>query len=127
MRDNINLNKLKGEIIPNNLDIKNLLEPANRLGKSLMHKADRIIMNLPESSIKFVNAACYLMKKSGGVLHFYQFSEKPNPIEKTLKNLEDELRDLNWEIESIITSKIVKHYSPKSELVVIDLKIKASG
>ncbi len=126
LKENVTLNKLKGEIFPYHVDIKNLLEPANQLGQSLMHKADRIIMNLPESSINFMDAACFLMKESGGILHFYQFSEKPDPIEKTLKKLEHKLKSLNWEIESIITSKIVKHYSPKSELVVLDLKIKAS-
>ncbi|MCK4379714.1 MAG: class I SAM-dependent methyltransferase family protein [Candidatus Lokiarchaeota archaeon] len=126
LKDNIELNKLKGEIFPNNIDVKQILNPTNPLGKLLCHKASRIIMNLPESSINFNDVACYLMKKSGGLLHFYQFSEKPNPIEKTLKNLNAELTRLNWEIESIINSKIVKHYSPKSELVVVDLKIKAS-
>jgi tRNA (guanine37-N1)-methyltransferase len=125
LRDNINLNKLKGEIIPNNLDIKDLLEPKNQLGKSLIHKADRIIMNLPESSINFIDVVCNLMKESGGILHFYHFSEKPNPIEKTLKKLKVKLNFYNWEIESIITSKIVKHYSPKSELIVVDVKIVA--
>jgi len=126
LKDNIKLNKLNGEIFPNNIDVKNLLEPTNQLSKSLYNKADRIIMNLPESSINFIDVACFLMKESGGILHFYQFSEKPNPIEKTLKFLEEELTLLNWEIESIIFSKIVKHYSPKSELIVVDLKIKAS-
>ncbi|MFW9970099.1 MAG: class I SAM-dependent methyltransferase family protein [Candidatus Odinarchaeota archaeon] len=126
LRDNVNLNKLKGEIFPYNFDITNLLESTNQLGMSLMHKADRIIMNLPESSIKFIYAACFLMKKSGGIIHFYQFSEKPNPIEKTLRNIKDELSNLSWEIKSIINSKIVKHYSPKSELVVVDLEIKAT-
>ncbi|MFX1241695.1 MAG: class I SAM-dependent methyltransferase family protein [Promethearchaeota archaeon] len=125
LKENITLNKLKGEIFPYHVDIKNLLEPTNQLGQSLMHKVDRLIMNLPESSINFIDAACFLMKESGGILHFYQFSEKPNPIEKTLMKLENELRTYNWEIESILTSKIVKHYSPKSELVVVDLKIKA--
>jgi tRNA (guanine37-N1)-methyltransferase len=124
LKENIKINKLKGDIIPANIDVKDLLKPSNQLGKSLMHKADRIIMNLPESSIKFIEEACFLMKKSGGVLHFYQFSTKPKPIEKTLKFLEEELTNFNWEIESVISSKIVKHYSPKSELVVVDLKLK---
>ena len=125
LKQNIILNKLKGEIFPYHVDIKNLLEPTNQLGQTLMHKADRLIMNLPENSINFMDVACFLMKESGGILHFYQFSETPNPIEKTLKKLENKLRVLNWEIESMITSKIVKHYSPKSELVVVDIKIKA--
>ncbi|MFX1377792.1 MAG: class I SAM-dependent methyltransferase family protein [Promethearchaeota archaeon] len=127
LKENINLNKLKGEIFANNIDIKNLLNPKNDLGKRLMNKADRIIMNLPESSIKFIDVACFLMKESGGILHFYRFSDKPNPIEKTLSDLESELSLYNWEIESIMTSRIVKHYSPKSELVVIDVKIKGQN
>ncbi len=126
LKENIELNKLKGEIFPKNIDVKDLLEPKNQLGKYLCNKASRIIMNLPEGSIKYIDVACFLMKESGGILHFYQFAEKPNPIEKSLNNLERELNRLNWEIESIINSKIVKHYSPKSEMVVIDLKMKAS-
>ncbi|MFX0038443.1 MAG: class I SAM-dependent methyltransferase family protein [Promethearchaeota archaeon] len=125
LNDNIKLNKLKGEIFPHSIDVKDLLESKNQLGKSIFHKADRVIMNLPESSINFIDSTCFLMKESGGILHFYQFSEKPNPIEKTLKNIEEELSFLNWEVESVINSKIVKHYSPKSELVVVDLKIRA--
>lgn len=124
LKENIKTNKLKGEIIPVNIDVKDLIKPASQLGKSLKYKTDRIIMNLPEKSIKFIEEACFLMKKSGGVLHFYQFSEKPNPIEKTLKSLKKSLTNLNWKIENVVNSKIVKHYSPRSELVVVDLKIK---
>ena len=126
LKENIGLNGLKGEIFPNNIDIKDLLDSKNQLGQLLCYKANRIIMNLPEDSIKYIDVACFLMKKSGGILHFYQFSEKPNPIEKTLKILGKETARLNWEIESVVNSKIVKHYSPKSELVVVDLIIKAS-
>ena len=126
LKENVELNNLKGEIIPNSIDVKDLIVPKNQLGQFLCNKASRIIMNLPEDSIKFIDVACFLMKKSGGIIHFYQFSEKPDPIEKTRENLEVELTHFNWEIESVIDSKIVKHYSPKSELVVVDLKIKAS-
>lgn len=126
LKENLELNNLKGEIFPNNIDVKDLLEPKNQLGQLLSHKANRIIMNLPEDSIKYIDVVCFLMKKPGGILHFYQFSKKPNPIKKALKKLEIKLSRFNWEIESIINSKIVKHYSPKSELVVVDLKIKAS-
>ena len=125
MKDNIEINKLKGLILPNNMDVKELLEPENKLGQLLRNKASRIIMNLPENSIQYLDVACFLMKESGGIIHFYQFSEKPNPVEKSLKDLEKELKSLNWQIDSIDNSKIVKHYSPKSELVVVDLKIRA--
>ncbi len=125
LKENVKLNKINGEVIPYNLNIRDLLDPSDKLGKSLQGKAERIIMNLPERSIEFVDVACFLMKKSGGILHFYQFSEKPNPIERTIELLNKKLNDFNWLIEKIITSKIVKSYSPKAELVGLDLYIRS--
>jgi len=125
LKENIKLNKLKGTIIPHNIDIKYLLEPSFSLGSMLKNKANRIIMNLPEKSLYFIDVACFLMKISGGILHIYQFCEKPNSIEKAKDKLRLSLEKLNWHIEEIITSKIVKSYSPKSELVVLDSKIKS--
>ena len=121
---NIEMNKIKGEIIPYNIDVNELLNPDNKLGNHLKHKIDRIIMNLPEQSINFLDVACFLMKKSNGILHFYQFSEKPNPIKKGIENLNIHLKDSGWQIEEILNSKVVKPFSPKSDLIVLDLKLK---
>jgi tRNA (guanine37-N1)-methyltransferase len=127
LQANIELNKLTGKIIPYNINIKDLLNTSNQIGKQLCGTVDQVIMNLPEQSINFIDVACFLMKKSGGFLHFYQFSEKPNPIEKTIEDLKIKLNDFNWVIDIINNSKIVKSYSPKAELVVIDLSIKSSN
>ena len=62
LKENIKLNKIRGEIIPHNIDVENLLTPTNELGALLKHKIDRIIMNLPEKSIDFIKIACFLMK-----------------------------------------------------------------
>ena len=123
-RLNIELNKLKGKITPYNRNVKGLLNPSNQIGRQLCGKVHRVIMNLPEHSIDFINVACFLMKKSGAFLHFYQISEKPNPIEKSIEVLKKKLNDFNWVIVKISFSKIVKSYSPKAELVVIDLIVK---
>ena len=122
---NIGLNKMKGEVIAHNIDVKELLNPDNKLGYYLEHKIDRIIMNLPEQSINFLDVARFLMKKSGGILHFYQFCEKPDPIKKGITNLNTNLKDSGWYIEEILNSKVVKPYSPKSDLIAIDLIIKS--
>jgi len=124
LKENFELNKLKGKIIPFNMNVKDLLDPKNQIGKTLYNKADRMIMNLPEKAIDFINTACYLLKNSGGILHFYHFSEKPNSLEKTKEILKNELVKLNWTIEKIFISKVVKSYSPEVDLVVLDLKIK---
>jgi len=122
--ENIKLNKLKGEILAYNIDVVDLINSSNELGINLKNRVDRTIMNLPEQSINYVDIACFLMKKTGGILHLYQFCEKPNPIEKGIENLRTKLNRMGWYIEEIINSKIVKPFSPKSDLVVVDVKIK---
>ncbi len=122
--ENIENNKMKGEVIAHNMDVKKLLNHDNKLGNYLKNKIDRIIMNLPEQSINFLDIACFLMKKSSGILHFYQFCEKPNPIKKGIENLNTNLKGSGWHIEEILNSKVVKPFSPKSDLIVIDSKIK---
>jgi len=122
--ENIDINKMKGEVFAHNMDVKELLNPDNKLGNYLKHKVDRIIMNLPEQSINFLDVTCFLMKKPSGIIHFYQFCDKPNPIKKGIENLNTNLKDSGWHIEEILNSKVVKPFSPKSDLIVIDLKIK---
>ncbi len=124
LRENIERNQLKGFIYPFNMDIKLLLEPFNILREKLKNKADRIIMNLPETAINFIDVACFLMKKSGGILHIYQFCEKPDSIKKALEIVIKNLEKYNWNIKEILESKIVKSYSPKSDMVVVDAVIK---
>jgi len=121
LKENIELNKLKGKIIPHNINIEDLTDPESLIGKNLHHKADRIIMNLPEKAADFINTTCYLMKKSGGILHFYCFSEKPNPIEKAKEFLKTKFKSLHWNIEKTLNSKVVKSYSPKEDLIVLDV------
>ena len=124
LNENIEMNKIKGEVFAHNMNVKELLNPDNKLGNYLKNKIDRIIMNLPEQSINFLDVACFLMKKPSGILHFYQFCEKPNPIKKGIENLNTNLKDSGWYIEEILNSKIVKPFSPKSDLIVLDLKLK---
>ena len=80
-------------------------------------------MNFPENALNFINIVCNLMKKSGGILHIYQFCEKTNPIGLAVENIKINLEKLNWNIKKILISKIVKSYSPKSDMVVVDTKI----
>ena len=124
LTENIEMNKMKGEVIAHNIDVKKLLNPDNKLGNYLKHKIDRIIMNLPEQSINFLDVVCFLMKKPSGILHFYQFCEKPNPIKKGIENFNTNLKDSGWHIEEILNSKVVKPFSPKLDLIVLDLKLK---
>jgi tRNA G37 N-methylase Trm5 len=100
------------------------MKSSNELGNSLKNNTDRIIMNLPEQAINYINTACFLMKSSGGILHIYQFCEKPNPIERGIKKIDAKLKNNGWQIEEVLNSRVVKPFSPTSDLIVLDLKIK---
>lgn len=126
LTENIKLNKSKGEIYAYNIDVATLINSFSDVGTQLKNRVDRIIMNLPEQSINYLDIACYLLNKTGGSLHFYQFCEKPDPMERGIENLRTKLTREGWLIEEIINSKIVKPFSPKSDLIVIDAKIKYS-
>ncbi len=124
MKENIALNNLTRKVIPHHLDVRELTFPKNEIGNKLKNTINRIIMNLPERSLDYIDVACFLIKKTGGIIHNYQFCEKPNPIEKAINNLNDSLEKVNWTIEKLFFSKIVKSFSPKLDLIVLDVKIK---
>ncbi len=122
LRENLKLNTIQGEIIPYNINVRDLINPTNNIGKKLKGKTDRIIMNLPEKSLEYIDIASFLLKKEG-IIHNYQFCEKPNSIENAIQNLRVSLNKVNRKVKKIISAKIVKAYSPKAELVVVDVYI----
>ncbi|MBN1216850.1 MAG: methyltransferase [Candidatus Lokiarchaeota archaeon] len=123
-KKNIELNKLKGKILPTLMDVKDLLKNNNKRGVKLTNKIDRIIMNLPEKSLEYINVACHLIKEEGAIVHIYQFCDKPNSITKAINNLKNKLGENNWIIQTITYSKILKHISPKTDMIVIDAYVK---
>ena len=77
-------------------------------------------MNFPEDSLRFLDVACNLIKEEGGIIHNYQFSEKPNSIKKAIAKFRNEIESYNFIIKEIKRSDIIKSYSPKSDMIVID-------
>ena len=123
LKKNINLNNLKGEIIPLKINVKNLLNSENKFSYLLKNKIDRVIMNLPEKSLDYIDVVSHLSKKTGCILHNYQFCEKPHSVKKAIDNLQTQLHKFTWRIERIKHAKVLKSYSPKSDVIVIDALI----
>lgn len=123
LKENIYLNNVEKKIFPYNINIKTLLESESQLNNLLRGKIDRIIMNLPEKSLEFLDVACFLMKKNGGIIHNYQFCSKPKPIELGIKKFSHTLSKYQYQIEKVIHANIVKSYSPLMDLISLDVKI----
>ena len=121
LEDNIRLNEVNDKITAHNLDVKNLVDKKNILGETLKNGIDRVIMNLPEKAVNYIDVACFLLKKSGGILHYYLFNDKSSPIEQAIQNLEKKCDEEKYYIAKILSSRKVKGYSPKIDLISLDL------
>lgn len=103
LKKSINLNKLKGEIIPITGDCRKV--------SISLPKADGIIMNLPGKSLEYLSVACELIK-SGGIIYFYYFSKDKSPKETMLKILDKELEKLGYKIKHAINYRKIRESAP---------------
>ncbi len=125
LEENIRNNNVTDKVTAYNLDVKNLIDKESMLGETLRNSVDRVIMNLPEKAVNYIDVACFLLKESGGILHYYLFNEKTSAIEHAIQELEWKLDEENYHIVKIISSRKVKAYSPKMDLLSLDLYIKS--
>ncbi|TFG23776.1 MAG: class I SAM-dependent methyltransferase family protein [Promethearchaeota archaeon] len=126
LEENIEINKVKDKINIYNIDVKQLIKPGNQIGNNIHNQIDRIIMNLPEMNFNFLDVTCFSMKNSGGILHFYSFSDKKNAFKATKKKLSYHLEENGFKIDSVKSQRVVKGYSPSTDLIVMDCFIKSS-
>ncbi len=127
LRENISLNTIKGTIKPYNKNVKELVNPQDSVGNLLKHRVDRIIMNLPKSSLDFIDVVSHLAKKSGCFVHNYQFCSKPHSLQRAINNLSQRLTKFDMKFEKVKHTRNVKSYSPKEEMIVVDALIKSTN
>ena len=73
---NVKLSKLETvDIAFENIDVKNFSKHSRKY-KLMKHNVKRIIMNLPEKNLEFIQFLSPFISDSGTLLHIYQFNEK---------------------------------------------------
>ncbi|MHA1734441.1 MAG: class I SAM-dependent methyltransferase [Promethearchaeota archaeon] len=83
----------------------------------------RVIMNLPERSLEFLETAVSLVKETSGWVHIYQFSGTDNPVSEAIASVERSLNGIRdgsftWKV---VRARVVKPYSPRKYTTVVDL------
>ncbi|MEM0049513.1 MAG: class I SAM-dependent methyltransferase family protein [Candidatus Bathyarchaeia archaeon] len=117
LKKNIYVNGVYNRVIP-------ILGDAGEVVRDRLRGiADRVIMNLPEKAALFIEAACIALKPSGGVIHYYQFSEAPYAIERVRESLISGVRSAGRSIEAILAERIVKEVAPYRWQIAIDAKV----
>lgn len=117
LEKNIYANGAYGRVTPIQGDAREIIE--NKLKGS----ADRVIMNLPEKSVEYVDVACAAVKKSGGIIHYYRFAEKPYAAENVRTELIKMMERSGRSVETLLSERIIKEVAPFKWQIVIDARI----
>jgi len=114
---NIRANKVENHVFP-------ILADAREIAATkLRGTADRVIMNLPETAIDFVDAACNAIKPRGGVVHFYGFVRSPGTIENLKQRFSELVEKNGRRVEAFLYAKSIRETAPFESQVVLDAKI----
>ena len=102
LKKNIELNRLKDKIVPILDDVRNVDVSGNR-----------VIMNLPKYSYKFIDKALDIVE-DGGVIHYYTIGKDFKEAERAFESKCD---------YEILGKRIVKSYAPREYVIVLDVKV----
>lgn len=91
--------------------------------RDLAGKADRVIMNLPERAMEFIDVACKALKPSGGVIHYYGFEAEPNPLEKAEESLAGAVSEAGRAVKRVLGSRLVRGTAPHEWQVAVDILV----
>ncbi len=112
MCENIRLNRVGDRVIP-------LLGDAREKVKEI-EKADRVLMPLPEHAKDFLDTAVSALKEEGGIIHYYDFGEDPDPYSKALRTLKEKIpRKIK-----VLGARKLRSYAPRCYHVVLDIEIR---
>jgi len=118
LKKNIIVNRVEAKITPI------LGEAKHVIAERLKGSSDRVIMNLPEKAIEYVDAACEAIKIAGGIIHYYDFTSAPEPLETAKTRLAEAVKQTNRKLDEILGSRIVRGTAPFTWQVVVDVRIK---
>jgi len=118
LRKNIAVNRVGTKVTPILGEAKQIV--AERLKGS----TDRVIMNLPEKAIEYVDAACEAIKPNGGIVHYYEFTSSLEPLETEKTKVAKAVKQTGRRLDEILHSRIVRGTAPFTWQVVVDARIK---
>jgi tRNA (guanine37-N1)-methyltransferase len=117
LRTNIRLNRVENRVFPIVGDARLMVDA------KLRSVADRVIMNLPEKAIEFVDVACKALKPKGGLLHFYSFIHKPDSLDALKTRFAEAVANSGRHVGRFMLAKPVRETAPYTCQVVLEAEI----
>jgi tRNA (guanine37-N1)-methyltransferase len=117
LKVNIKVNRVENRVFP-------ILSDAREIAKTkLKSTCDRVVMNLPETSMEFVDSACDVLKREGGVVHFYCFIRSPESIDSLKRRFTEFVENNGRKVGEFLFAKSIRETAPFESQVVLDAKI----
>ncbi len=116
-RRNVAANRVERKVIPILGDVQQVVR------EQLIGVADRVIMNLPEKAIEYVDVACEAIRLEGGIMHYYEFTNAPDPLETARVRLTEAMSQTNRNVKKILLARVVRATAPFTWQVVVDAEI----
>jgi len=118
LQENARLNRVEAPVVAVYGDAKDVIT------KSLQHRADRVVMPLPEKAFEYLEYAVLALKPEGGWIHYYDFehaSKGEDPVEKVKAKVTEKLRNLGIRF-TVALGRIVRSTGPNWYQVVLDIQ-----
>jgi len=118
LKKNMAVNRVEAKITP-------ILGDAREItAERLQGSSDRVIMNLPERALQFVEVACQAIKPQGGIVHYYEFTSDQQSLEAAQNRLQQAVNQTGRKVDEILGSRIVRGTAPFTWQVAVDARIK---
>jgi tRNA (guanine37-N1)-methyltransferase len=88
--------------------------------EKLRRTVDRVIMNLPERAVEYVDVACEALKPEGGIVHYYEFSEGADAAEAAKKHLAEAVGKASRTVSRFMSSRTVREVAPFKWQIAVD-------
>ncbi|MCG7847778.1 MAG: class I SAM-dependent methyltransferase family protein, partial [ANME-2 cluster archaeon] len=113
LRENILLNKVD--------NVRAKEDDARDVAVELEHRADHVIMNLPQSAREFLDSGI-LVARDGGMVHFYDITHEDDLYRSSWELIQDAAaRQGRW--VECLEKRIVRSYAPHQYNVCIEFKV----
>jgi tRNA (guanine37-N1)-methyltransferase len=117
LKRNIRLNRVENRVTPILGNARQAVE------ERLLGVADRVVMNLPEKAIEFVDTACRAIKPAGGMVHYYAFIRFPDSLEDMKPRFSEAVEKTGRKVDAFLSAKTIRETAPYEWQVVLDVAI----
>lgn len=117
LKVNVRVNRVENRVFPMLADAREIA------ATKLKGTADRVIMNLPETAIDFVDAACNVVKPEGGIVHFYAFIRSPDTTENLKQRFSEATEKNGRKVTAFLYGKSIRETAPFESQIALDAKI----